>query len=310
MVASASLAEGAPEGDRFVESRLAAKTPMTFLERFVMAKNVRNYVYGLEDARRLSVRKVALRVYCREEVRALQQYVLSHDVDTQEDYTTRHSTRPLAGKATGYLKIVVAAAEVAGDERDNALLALAKDTRFWPGVEDVADDDRKAANEFVELLAHLPAHLDATCPLESYFDVIERQEILPRRQGGGMVFDGVDEFGWWDHEAIPSVRLASRWLQPDRSPVIVAVSDVPATGQWTKIDFDALHAAGRSFEDWVNRRQVFSIGVGRLSGVIGPVAIVSHEILLANGGNYKIKGQGSASAQDGTVARSIRATGR
>lgn len=295
VVASASFADATrrKETARLVEPKLAIKKAMEFSERVVMARNARDYVYGLEAANRLVVHQIGGALYGREEVRALQQYVLPQGIDTEEEFKVRHPTRVLAGKPAKYLAVVQAAAKIAGDDPDNALLALAKGTRFWPGAEQAADDERRAANEVVELLARLPAHLDRLYPLERYFDLIERQQVLPIERDAGLVFDGVDEFGWWEHEAIPCVRMATRWLPPRTVPVVVAVSEIGVTDERVRVDFDAVHSAKRSFGAWVSRRQIFSLGIGRISGIVGPVAIFSHEVVLPNGKDYEVTDRAS-----------------
>lgn len=289
-VVTASLAEMTRRKEiaRLLEPRFASKKSMEFSERVVMARNVRDYVYGLEAAGRLRARQVADRAFGREEVRAIQQYVLPQGVDTEADYLASHPDRPLARKPGKYREVMLAAADIVGDDRDAALLALAKGTRFWPGAEHAADDERRAANEIVELLGHIPGHLDRTYPLGAYFDLIERQQILPMERDGGIVCDGVEEFGWWEHEGMPSVRLATRWLEPHTVPVVVAVSEIPATDDGRRVDFDAVYGAGRSFEAWVSRRQIFSLGIGRIAGVVGPVAIFTHEIVLPDGQGYRV----------------------
>lgn len=288
-VASASLAETTRRKEiaRVVEPRLSVRTAMDFPDRIALARNVRDYVYGLEAAGRLSVRQVGAKAFGREEVRAIQQYVLPAGVETQAEYEAKHEKRALAGKPARYLDVVLAAAEVAGDDRDTAVLALVKGTRFWPGAEHAADDERRAANEIVELLGRIPGHLDQIFPLDRYFDLIERQQVLPLERDGGVVCDCVEEFGWWEHEAMPAVRLATRWLEPHSVPVVVAVSEIPATGGRVRVDFDAV-GAGRRFEAWVSRRQIFSLGIGRVAGVIGPVAIFSHEVVLPDGRGYAV----------------------
>jgi hypothetical protein len=289
-VESASLAETTRRKEiaRIVEVQLSVKTAMNFTDRFALARNVRDYVYGLQAAGRLSVRQVGARAFNREEVRALQQYVLPNGVETQSEYKARHSRRALAGKPFRYLAIMLAAAEIAGDDRNVALLQLAQGTRFWPGTEHAADGERRAANEIVELLCRIPAYLDAISPLDRYFDLVERQRILPLARESGIVFDSVEEYSWWEHEAIPAVRLARRWLRQNSVPVMVAVSQIPATGERVRVDFDALYRAGQSFESWVGRRQIFSLGIGRISGDVGPVAIFSHEVVLPDGHGYRV----------------------
>lgn len=289
-VATASLAEATRRKEiaRMVEPRLSDRKAMDFPDRIALARNVRNYIYGLEAAGQLSVRQVGARAFNREEVRAIQQYVLPHGIETQAEYEAKHPNRPLAGKPARYLSIMEAAAGIAGEDRDAAILALARGTRFWPGAEHVADEERRAANEIVELLYRIPAHLDEVFPLGGYFDLVEQQRILPRDRDGGIVFRDAEEFGWWDFAAMPSVRMANRWLKPHTVPVVVAVSETKAGGKPVRVDFDAVHGAGRSFEAWVSRRQIFSLGIGRISGTVGPVAILTHEVVLPNGTDYKV----------------------
>lgn len=292
-MASASLAETTRRKEiaRVVEPRLSVRKAMDFPDRIALARNVRDYVYGLESAGRLSVRQVGARLFGREEVRALQLYVLPADIETPAEYEAKHPKRELAGKPARYLDVVIAAAEVAGDDRDTAVLALAKGTRFWPGAEHAADEERRAANEVVELLGRISGHLDEIFPLDRYFDLIEQQQILPLERDGSIVCDGVNEFGWWEHEAMPSARLATRWLKPHSVPVVVAVSEIPATDEWVRVDFDAVSTAGRRFEASVSRRQIFSLAIGRISGVVGPVAIFSHEIVLPDDQGYAVGGR-------------------
>ncbi|MGU3659537.1 hypothetical protein [Methylobacterium fujisawaense] len=254
---------------------------------FVMARNLRDYVYGLVDDRLLTVRDLSNKVFNRPEVRAIQLYVLPKGVVTRDQFAADHPNRKLAAKSKNYLRVALAAADIAGDDRDTAILALARDTRCWPGAELIADDRRQAANEVVGLLDTAAKRLSRVFPLDRYFDLIEQHEVLPQLQGEMVVCDTTHEFNWFDYLAIPSARIASRWISPPGVSVVVAVSEMPE-GMNGNIDFDQVYRTGRTFRAQVNRREVFSLGIGRLAGAVGPVGVYSQEIVLAHGCDYEV----------------------
>lgn len=288
-LAAASLAEATRRKDLALhaEKLLLRGGQMSSEQCFIMARNLRDYVYRLVDDRLLTVRDLSNKVFDRPEVRAIQLYVLPKGVVTSEQFAADHPNRKLAAKSKNYLRIALAAADIAGDDRDAAILALAAETRCWPGAEFIADDQRQAANEVLGLLDTVAKYLSQVFPLDRYFDLIEQHEVLPQPQGETMVFDTTQEFNWFDYLAIPSARIASQWIPPAGVSVEVAVSEVPE-GMKGNIDFDQLYRTGRAFRAQVNRREVFSLGIGRLAGAVGPVGVYSHEVVLPGGRDYEV----------------------
>ncbi|KQO61022.1 hypothetical protein ASF24_03530 [Methylobacterium sp. Leaf86] len=292
IVERASLAEVGrrDELSKILEPRLTSSVQMKWEDRFVLARNLRDLLDGLESVGKINIKELGDQVFGRRAAKVFQEYKLPKGLKDLAEFRARYPTRPLAGKPRRYHEIAVKAAKTAGVSERQAVIDLARGSSFWPGAEDVGDQERRAANEVAEVLRLMRHPLDEIYSLDRYFDAVERYRIVPRKGPDGLVFRQDQEFGWWVQDAFPTVPLATRWLQPVQNPVVV-VSEQEGGKRLFDYEFDQLYGSRRFFESSVSRRQSFALGMGRLADGIGPVGVIGHEILLASSGGFTVKHQ-------------------
>jgi hypothetical protein len=260
--------------------RLDRPELMSWPDRFTLAKNLRDFVYRLQDEGRLRVRDLAADVRgpnTPREVRASNEYIAPMGVETGEECRAKHPNRRFARKALAFKKMALAAARRAGADEREAILELVKGSSFWPDATAVTEDRRQAAIQVGSVLELLRRPLDAIYPLERYFDEVEEHNLLPDsffpedEQDGHLKFDCLSNPEELDYLRIPRILLAQTTLD-ERKIVMVTAKDGDA-----EADFEAAVMAGHSTTETIKRRRYFSLGMARLGPQVRPVGIFTHK---------------------------------
>lgn len=280
-VERASLQEAADKRalDDVLRVRFEGKQLLTWPDRFRLARNLHDWLASLEGNGKLDQNELAGEIFGEPRRQKLFPYTVPPRFDSADALLESNPKRELVGKPARYHRILLAAARLAGVEEREARISLARGTALYPGAGDVADEKRHAAHQVVEVLERIVPMLDAVFPMARYFDLSEDNEILPVEREGVLTFATVDEFRWWDHEAIPAVRLAARWIE--RREIELAISSIPAGSAVSSFHFERLASAGEIGSAFLNRRRDMSLGIARLGGSLRPVAVFTHELAVS-----------------------------
>jgi hypothetical protein len=265
-----------------LEQRLDSNRALPFGTQFALAKNLRDFVYSLKAQGRLDPKDVARQARgpaTAQEVRALADYVVPQGVDVAADYLARHAKRSLAKKACGFLRHALAAAELAGVDRRDAIIRLAEGTSFWPAAPTVVDGDRAAASEVATLLAEVARDLAARYALSAYFDLVETYDLRAIDTTSGIIFAPDDKIGVRRHLAIPAVPVALDWHNESK-PAVLVVADA---GEDPDSEyFDRQLAEDRFHPVTIRRFKHFALGVARFGGEFQAVGVVTYSLMLAS----------------------------
>ena len=241
--------------------------------RFLLAKNLRDFVYRLQGEGRMRVRNLAAEVrgpHAPREVRAINEYIAPIGVETEEECRAKHPRRRIAGKPPAFKRLALAAARLAGVEEREAILELVRGSPFWPDAPAVTEDRRQAANQVASVLALLRRPLDAIYPLEKYFDEVEEQRIVPHEDPNGPALIGfLREAYAEDHLRIPCVPVA-RGARERCLTMYVEAKE----GDVDEV-FRAALDAGQSKVFACDRISYFSVGVARIGRDIRPVGTIT-----------------------------------
>ena len=241
--------------------------------RFLLAKNLRDFVYRLQREGRMRVRDLAAEVrgpHTPREVRAVNEYFAPIGVETEEECRAKHPKRRIAGKAKAFKRLALAAARLAGVEERDAILELVRGSPFWPDAPAVTEDRRQAANQVASVLALLRRPLDAIYPLEKYFDDVEEHRIVPHEDPNGpaLIGFGCEAYGE-DHLRIPCVPVA--WGARKRCVTMYVEAKEGDVDDVFRAALDAGECKGFACD----RISYFSVGVARLGRDIRPVGIIT-----------------------------------
>lgn len=273
-----------------IRARVGTLTKVPEADLCTLPLNTRDFLYGLQEAKRVPVTAVAsafARVANRTDdgVGVLADHMLPLDVTSVADFLALPKKRRLAKKVKHYVTIAEIVAELAEMDVRHALARIFEGTSYAPRENELESDERRALRSLATSLQRIPTYLDTVQPLRTYFDRQERHEVLPFATGDDVSIDTVDAFWWWHHYGFPQIRLARRWTEQRR--VNVVVSAIPPSerysGTYGSINWDdAWHyeagpVMARMQAD-ANNSDVLSIGVANTRRT---VAIIQPEILLS-----------------------------
>lgn len=246
-------------------------------DRFALARNFRDYVYGLQAEKRLRLRDIgpSLRAGAPRAFRAIAEYVAPLGVDNWAQCRRLHPNRRFAGTPGAFVRTILAAARLADDDSGNALLALAKGTAFAPPDEVPAGDRGRVAKTVARVLSLLRRPLDALRPLDDYFREVDEYRLVPAGEGDATAFLPHPGYAARDHLAIPAVPLARRSLGR-RAVLLVEARDGDGPDE-----FEAAVRAGKAAKFEADRRRHFALGVAAIGTEIRPVGVFTHSLTLS-----------------------------
>jgi len=278
---AATLAEEARNAEIYEHLNAAmGSAKLGQADQIALAINMRDLVYGLEDRGILDIKDLAPEVRgpsTPREVRSIAEYVAPRDVVDAADYLARYEKRRLAKKSAAYLRMAVAAAKLSNTDVREAVLQLARGTRFWPEQLSASDDELRSARQVMAVLDDVVAALDRTYPLARYFESLERLQLVPIDRGDEVVC--VQE---WDEEENPAEHL----IYPAVRIAVSFVADHAATlivGKIGDRDWATGAAELDTFSVTVREQRVFSVAVATIGGRNRIAGLFTKELALPNG---------------------------